>query len=104
MRKHIYVQHTPPLVNLGRISLSPSGLLQVEEMQRRIACVWRYWVWTRPYGRAGEALVCSLRRKLLGRANLVPHMDWATCTLHCDAADALQTAEGVREGRESVGR
>jgi hypothetical protein len=57
---------------------------QVAEMQRKIACVWRYWVWTEPYGRAGEAFMCSLRRKLVGHSNLQPHMDWDTCTLRCE--------------------
>eukprot|EP00884_Botryococcus_braunii_P001012 jgi/Botrbrau1/10911/Bobra.0025s0084.1 len=55
----------------------------VEVMQRRIACAWRYWVWTLPYGRAGEAFVCSLRRKLVGHQALLPRMDWDSCTLHC---------------------
>eukprot|EP00884_Botryococcus_braunii_P001005 jgi/Botrbrau1/10905/Bobra.0025s0078.1 len=57
---------------------------KVGEMQRKIACVWRYWVWTEPYGRAGEAFLCSLRRKLAGHHNLRPHMDWDTCTLRCE--------------------
>eukprot|EP00884_Botryococcus_braunii_P010746 jgi/Botrbrau1/19673/Bobra.0003s0035.1 len=56
----------------------------LEAMQKRIACAWRYWVWTLPYGRAGEAFVCSLRRKLLGHQALLPRMDWDSCTLHCE--------------------
>jgi hypothetical protein len=87
----ICTKHSPTLslsfCTTGKqISFPPSCGLgsQVGEMQRKIACVWRYWVWTEPYGRAGEAFLCSLRRKLAGHHNLRPQMDWDTCTLRCE--------------------
>eukprot|EP00884_Botryococcus_braunii_P011137 jgi/Botrbrau1/20023/Bobra.200_1s0029.1 len=55
----------------------------LDTMQRRIACAWRYFDWTIPFGRAGEAFLCSLRRKLMGHQHLIPKMDWDSCTLHC---------------------
>lgn len=58
---------------------------QVKRMQSNVSCIWRYFTWRDPQGRALEALICSLRRKMTG-GRLIPTMDWQTCTLHCEAA------------------
>ncbi len=52
------------------------GAAQLEKMQKKVACVWRYFSWQKPFGRAGEAVLCSLRRKLAGWDLLKPTMDW----------------------------
>lgn len=52
-------------------------------MQQRLACVWRYLSWHKQYGRALEALMCSLQKRLYGTENVVAIMDWEICALHC---------------------
>lgn len=60
---------------------TPSWVAQVKEMQGRLACAWRFWVWDEPEGLALEALICALRLKLLPA--IVPRVDWQSCRLHC---------------------
>lgn len=57
---------------------------QLEDMQRKVACVYRWFTWQEPYGRAGEALICSLLKKLHGEERVKPQMDWDKCKLICD--------------------
>jgi hypothetical protein len=63
--------------------------VQVAEMQKKVACVWRWFTWKEPYGRAGDGVLCSLRRKLAGWDVLKPSIDWETCTLLCDVSNFL---------------
>ena len=58
-------------------------LLQIRAMQERIACATQFLSYNEKQGRALEAVLCALRRKLFGIANVFPLMDWETCTLHC---------------------
>ncbi|KAK9830108.1 hypothetical protein WJX72_009832 [[Myrmecia] bisecta] len=54
---------------------------KVKSMQLVIDCAWRFFTWKPPYGRALEALMCSLRRKL--DPEIKPRLDHETCTLIC---------------------
>eukprot|EP00884_Botryococcus_braunii_P022910 jgi/Botrbrau1/9302/Bobra.0111s0026.1 len=56
---------------------------KVREYRERGPCARRYLSWNKETGRAGEALVCALRRRLLGLHHWRPFMDWAACTLNC---------------------
>eukprot|EP00884_Botryococcus_braunii_P005480 jgi/Botrbrau1/14933/Bobra.0018s0037.1 len=60
---------------------------KVQELQKKVACVWRWVSWQEPHGRAGEALLCSLRRKLAGWDALKPTIDWDLCQLNCDVPE-----------------
>jgi hypothetical protein len=62
-------------------------------MQKKVACVWRWFTWQAPYGRAGEGVMCSLRRKLAGYENLKPTMDWDKCELKCDVRPDPHTSQ-----------
>ena len=78
-------------------ALNDRLLLQVEAMQQRVACVWRYLSWHRVHGRALESLMCSLRRRLYG-ADIWPVMDWEKCRLTCrGSSDVDQTALEANE-------
>ena len=55
---------------------------KVDSMRAALTCVWRYFLWRQPDGRALEALMCSLRQKLTSD-RLVPHMNLETCHLEC---------------------
>eukprot|EP00884_Botryococcus_braunii_P022615 jgi/Botrbrau1/9037/Bobra.0376s0014.1 len=54
---------------------------QVFAKQRNITgCVWRFFMWETP-GRALEALICQLNRKLF--PDIQPVLEWRSCTLRC---------------------
>eukprot|EP00884_Botryococcus_braunii_P014176 jgi/Botrbrau1/2275/Bobra.101_2s0098.1 len=78
---------------------------RLESMQKKAACVWRYFSWQKPFGRAGEAVICSLRRKLAGWDVLKPTMDWDTCKLQCDVPKHLRRRrlQEMRERSRQVG-
>ncbi|KAK9819900.1 hypothetical protein WJX72_003779 [[Myrmecia] bisecta] len=59
---------------------------KVRAMQARMACVSRFFTWRQDRGLAFEALLCSLRRKIVGQDQLLPKLDWASCELHCEPA------------------
>ena len=52
-------------------------------MSQRLSCAWRYFSWHKKHGRALEALMCSLQRRLHGSMTVVPVMDWERCELKC---------------------
>ena len=52
-------------------------------MQQRLNCVWKYVSYNEEYGRAGESLICGMRRHVYGFNNVWPAMDWDRCQLHC---------------------
>ncbi|KAK9862518.1 hypothetical protein WJX84_009693 [Apatococcus fuscideae] len=59
---------------------------KVEQMQRMLHCVWAFYSWRDAEGRALEALMCSLRRKLFAKEDAPqPSLDPATCKLSCNA-------------------
>ena len=71
---------------LGRVLLTPG---KADSMRAVLSCVWRYFVWQQPEGRALEALMCSLRRKLtFGRLIATLFLD--TCRLGCELPDGQQ--------------
>ena len=57
---------------------------KVDSMRAALTCVWRYFLWRQPDGRALEALMCSLRRKLTS-GRLSPRMNLETCHLECSS-------------------
>ena len=57
---------------------------KVDSMRAALTCVWRYFLWRQPDGRALEALMCSLRRKLTS-GRLSPHMNLEICHLECSS-------------------
>ena len=68
---------------LERVLLTPG---KVDSMRAVLSCVWRYFVWQQPEGRALEALKCSLRRKLTSD-RLIATLFLDTCRLDCELPD-----------------
>lgn len=68
---------------LERVLLTPG---KVDSMRAVLSCVWRYFVWQQPEGRALEALMCSLRRKLTSD-RLIATLFLDTCRLDCELPD-----------------
>lgn len=44
------------------------------------------------FGKAGETLLCALRRQLFGPDKIWPAMDWKTCTLICGGFENFHNA------------
>lgn len=66
-------------------ALTHATVLQVESMQHMMHCVWAFFSWKEKEGRALEALMCSLRRKLYGSHEAArPTVDPKTCKLSCN--------------------
>ena len=60
-------------------------VVQVEQMQQMLHCVWAFFSWKEGEGRALEGLMCSLRRKLYGSHEAQqPTIDPKTCQLSCN--------------------
>ncbi|KAK9817397.1 hypothetical protein WJX74_010418 [Apatococcus lobatus] len=58
---------------------------KVQHMQHMMHCVWAFFSWKEKEGRALEALMCSLRRKLYGSHEAArPTIDPETCQLSCN--------------------
>jgi hypothetical protein len=52
-------------------------------MKQRLDCVWAFFSWKEGYGKAREALLCSLRRRLPGGDSIRPALDYGMCKLLC---------------------
>ena len=67
---------------LEKVLVTPG---KVDSMRAVLSCVWRFFVWQQPEGRALEALICSLRRKLTS-GRLIATLFLDTCCLDCELA------------------
>ena len=89
----MWMLHRMPHASLGLLEracfegsmLTHAAVLQVESMQHMMHCVWAFFSWKEKEGRALEALMCSLRRKLYGSHKAArPRIDPNTCKLSCN--------------------
>jgi len=75
LRLPFYMIHKLPEV-LQRIVSTGRG----EQMQRAMACAWRFHHWEYPTGRAFDLVMCELKARLLKAR---PRLNTTTCTLDC---------------------